>query len=181
MHARRTATCYSSICSRTRLSFSGRCTLSLAQDTLSTSETSLVPQELRIAARFPSELLMHRSTAADSPDHEELGRGQTPRWRNGQSLYCDPAKGCPRHVSGRLVPQKPYNRGMAVHVIGNPVPTPEEMAEILGLSPDRVKAIRQIMSTKVPAKKSVSAAKTTRKAAAKKASRLRTRRIAAKR
>jgi hypothetical protein len=70
---------------------------------------------------------------------------------------------------------------MAVHVIGNPVPTPEEMGEILGLSPDRVKAIRQIMSMPVRAKKSAIAAKTTRKAAAKKASPLRTRRIAAKR
>jgi hypothetical protein len=70
---------------------------------------------------------------------------------------------------------------MAVHVIGNPVPTPEEMGEILGLGPDRVKAIRRIMSTPVRAKKSTSAAKTVRKAAATKASRLLTRRIAAKR
>jgi len=70
---------------------------------------------------------------------------------------------------------------MGVHVIGNPVPTPEEMGEILGLGPDRVKTIRRIMSTPVRAKKSTSAAKTVRKAAAKKASRLLTRRIAAKR
>jgi len=70
---------------------------------------------------------------------------------------------------------------MAVHVIGNPVPTPEEMGEILGLSPDRVKAVRRIMSKPVRAHKSTSAAKTVRKPAAKKASSLRPRRIAAKR
>ena len=66
-------------------------------------------------------------------------------------------------TEGVMVPQRPYNRGMAVHVIGNPVPTPEEMGEILGLSPDRVKAIRRIMSTPVRAKKSDSA-NTVRKA-----------------
>jgi hypothetical protein len=76
--------------------------------------------------------------------------------------------------------QRPYNLGMAVHVIGNPVPTPEEMGEILGLSPDRVKAVRQIMSTPVRAKKSASA-KTERKAAVKIASPIRTRRITGKR
>lgn len=67
-----------------------------------------------------------------------------------------------------------------MHVIGNPVPTPEEMGDILGLSPDRVKAIRRIMSTPVRAKKSASA-RTVRKAAAKKASPMRTRRITGKR
>jgi hypothetical protein len=36
---------------------------------------------------------------------------------------------------------------MSAHVIGNPVPTPEEMGEILGLSSDRVAAVRRIMST----------------------------------
>ncbi len=36
---------------------------------------------------------------------------------------------------------------MSAHVIGNPVPTPEEMGEILGLSADRVQAVRRIMST----------------------------------
>jgi 3-polyprenyl-4-hydroxybenzoate decarboxylase len=36
---------------------------------------------------------------------------------------------------------------MSVHVIGNPVPTPEEMGRILGLSPKRVAAVRSIMST----------------------------------
>jgi hypothetical protein len=70
---------------------------------------------------------------------------------------------------------------MAVHVIGNLVPTPEELGEILGLSPDRVKAVRRIMSAPVQAKRSVSAAKTLRKAAVKRISRMRTRRVAAKR
>jgi hypothetical protein len=36
---------------------------------------------------------------------------------------------------------------MSTHVIGNPVPTPEEMGEILGLSSDRVAAVRRIMDT----------------------------------
>ena len=36
---------------------------------------------------------------------------------------------------------------MSVHIIGNPVPTPEEMGEILGLSSERVAAVRRIMST----------------------------------
>ena len=36
---------------------------------------------------------------------------------------------------------------MNVHVIGNPVPTPEEMGRILGLSPERVEAVRRIMNT----------------------------------
>jgi hypothetical protein len=35
---------------------------------------------------------------------------------------------------------------MSVHVIANPVPSPEEMGEILGLSSDRVAAV-QIMDT----------------------------------
>ena len=70
---------------------------------------------------------------------------------------------------------------MAVHIIGNPVPTPEEMAEILDLSPDRVTAIRRIMSTPVRAKKSAAAAKLARKGAAKKASPTRARQLAAKR
>jgi hypothetical protein len=37
-------------------------------------------------------------------------------------------------------------------VITNPVPTPEQMGEILGVSPDRVKAVRAIMSKPAPAK-----------------------------
>jgi hypothetical protein len=36
---------------------------------------------------------------------------------------------------------------MSAHIIGNPVPTPEEMGKILGLSSDRVAAVRRIMST----------------------------------
>jgi hypothetical protein len=36
---------------------------------------------------------------------------------------------------------------MSAHVIGNPVPTPEEMGEILGLNSDRVAAVRRIMDT----------------------------------
>jgi DNA-directed RNA polymerase sigma subunit (sigma70/sigma32) len=53
---------------------------------------------------------------------------------------------------------------VTVYTIRNPVPTPEEMAEILGVSPERVEAVRRIMSTPV----SRSAGKKTRKAAAKK-------------
>jgi len=45
---------------------------------------------------------------------------------------------------------------MSTHVIGNPVPTPEEMGEILGLSPKRVAALRRIMST--PAQRETSKA-----------------------
>ena len=36
---------------------------------------------------------------------------------------------------------------MSAQVIGNPVPTPEEMGQYLGLSPERVAAVRIIMST----------------------------------
>ena len=68
-----------------------------------------------------------------------------------------------------------------MHVIGNPVPTPEELGDSLGVSPDRVKAVRRIMSAPVRAPKSASFSKAVRKAAAKKASPTRTRRIAAKR
>jgi hypothetical protein len=60
-----------------------------------------------------------------------------------------------------------------VHVIGNPVPTPEELGEILGLSPDRVKAVRRIMNAPVQPKRSVSAAKMVRKAAVKRITRTR--------
>jgi hypothetical protein len=65
------------------------------------------------------------------------------------------------------------------YVITNPVPTPEEMGEILGLSPDRVKAVRAIMSKPAPAKtfgisaklfgKATKKASRVRRAAAKKA------------
>lgn len=34
---------------------------------------------------------------------------------------------------------------MSEHVIQNPVPTPEQMAEMLGVSPDRVNTLRGIM------------------------------------
>jgi hypothetical protein len=34
---------------------------------------------------------------------------------------------------------------MSAHIIGNPVPTPEEMGRILGLSSERVAAVRKIM------------------------------------
>jgi hypothetical protein len=43
---------------------------------------------------------------------------------------------------------------MSAHIIGNPVPTPEEMGKILGLSSERVAAVRRIMSS--PAKESAS-------------------------
>ena len=42
---------------------------------------------------------------------------------------------------------------MSAHVIGNPVPTPEEMGEILGLSSERVAAVRRIMSAPKQRKK----------------------------
>jgi hypothetical protein len=34
---------------------------------------------------------------------------------------------------------------MQTHIIGNPVPTPEQMGKILGVSSERVAAVRQIM------------------------------------
>jgi hypothetical protein len=40
-----------------------------------------------------------------------------------------------------------YDEYMNAHVIANPVPTPEEMGRILGLSPERVAAVRSIMNT----------------------------------
>ena len=52
------------------------------------------------------------------------------------------------------MPREIYNGGVTTYVITNPVPTPEEMGEILGLSPERVKAVRAIMSKPAPAKKS---------------------------
>jgi hypothetical protein len=54
------------------------------------------------------------------------------------------------------------------------------MAEILGMSPERVKAIRAIMDAPVRAKNSAGSSKTRGKAAAKKASRSQTRKAAAK-
>jgi hypothetical protein len=38
---------------------------------------------------------------------------------------------------------------MSAHVVRNPVPTTEETAEILGVGPERVQAIRDIMSPMV--------------------------------
>ena len=69
---------------------------------------------------------------------------------------------------------------MSAHIIANPVPTPEEMGEILGLSPDRVKAVRQIMSTPLQQNKSAARAKTLQKAPAKKSVHARPRGVAAK-
>lgn len=63
-------------------------------------------------------------------------------------------------------------------MIANPVPTAEEMGEILGLSPDRVKTIREIMAAPVHAKRSADA-KTQRKAAARDTTGGRTRRVPA--
>ncbi len=54
-----------------------------------------------------------------------------------------------------------YTGHMKAYVISNPVPTPEEMAEILGLSSDRVTAVRRIMST--PSRRKTSGAMTLRK------------------
>lgn len=47
-----------------------------------------------------------------------------------------------------------YNEPVSVHIIRNRVPTPEEMAELLGINPDRVEAIRRIMSAPVKQKSS---------------------------
>ena len=60
---------------------------------------------------------------------------------------------------------KPYNDLVSAYVITNPVPTPEEMGEILGLSPDRVKAVRAIMSNPGPAKTTGMSAKRVKKSA----------------
>jgi hypothetical protein len=73
-----------------------------------------------------------------------------------------------------LPDQRVYTRSMSAHIIGNPVPTPEEMGEILGLSSERVAAVRRIMSTtgaETGSKRSISARKTAtrkKKAAARK-------------
>jgi hypothetical protein len=39
---------------------------------------------------------------------------------------------------------------MSEHVILNPVPTPEQMADLLGISQDRVAALRRIMRSASP-------------------------------
>jgi 3-polyprenyl-4-hydroxybenzoate decarboxylase len=51
------------------------------------------------------------------------------------------------NVSQLAIRSSYYNQLMSAHVIGNPVPTPEEMGRILGLSSERVAAVRSIMST----------------------------------
>jgi hypothetical protein len=43
---------------------------------------------------------------------------------------------------------------VSAHVIANPVPTPEEMGDILGLSSDRVASVRRIMETPIRQKAS---------------------------
>lgn len=47
---------------------------------------------------------------------------------------------------------------MSAHVIANPVPSPEEMAQILGVSSERVAALRSIMGAPMSRKSSKSAA-----------------------
>jgi hypothetical protein len=69
-----------------------------------------------------------------------------------------------------------------IHVIGNPVPTPEEMGEILVLSPDRVVAVRRIMDARNDQRASTRPVVASGAAARKKSSRTRTStRAAAKR
>jgi hypothetical protein len=68
-----------------------------------------------------------------------------------------------------------YNESVSAYTITNSVPTPEEMGEMLGLSSDRVKAIRRIMSAPARPKRARSGRSIARKVAARK-----TRRVAAK-
>lgn len=63
---------------------------------------------------------------------------------------------------------------MSAHVIGNPVPTPEEMGEILGLSSERVAAVRSIMSAPSSRKSSKRARYSFKVAATRTSSRSRT-------
>ena len=74
-----------------------------------------------------------------------------------------------------------YNEAMLPHIIGNPVPTPEEMAKILGVSPDRVAAVRRIMSTPKQQKASGNSNVRVRAGARKKSSRTTASRSDAKR
>jgi hypothetical protein len=69
---------------------------------------------------------------------------------------------------------------VTAYVITNPVPTPEEMGEILGLGPDRVSAVRAIMSRPVVAKKSGASLKLFQNKRAKSSSGSRARRRAVK-
>lgn len=52
---------------------------------------------------------------------------------------------------------------MSVHVIGNSVPTPEQMGEFLGLKPERVAAVRSIMSAPERTRTSERASRVTQK------------------
>lgn len=38
---------------------------------------------------------------------------------------------------------------MRTHIIGNPVPTPEQLGKILGVSSERVAAVRQMVSLRL--------------------------------
>jgi hypothetical protein len=51
----------------------------------------------------------------------------------------------PRYQSGTI-----YWLCMSEHVILNPVPTPEQMADLLGVSHDRVEALRRVMRSASP-------------------------------
>jgi hypothetical protein len=86
--------------------------------------------------------------------------------------------GCPSIRSHR---NESYNEAMLPHIIGNPVPTPEEMAKILGVSPDRVAAVRRIMSTPKQQKASGNSNVRVRAGARKKSSRTTASRSDAKR
>ena len=50
--------------------------------------------------------------------------------------------------------KRAYTFIMSLHVIQNPVPTPEQMADILGVSRERLAAVRRIMSEPVRRKPS---------------------------
>jgi hypothetical protein len=59
-------------------------------------------------------------------------------------------------------------RDMGVHVIANPVPTPEEMGRMLGLSSERVAAVRSIMNSPSGGASSKRSSRSSRVVAAKK-------------
>jgi hypothetical protein len=65
------------------------------------------------------------------------------------------------------IPKSAYNDCMGVYVINNPVPTPEKMGKILGVSSERVEAVRRIMATPVRRKTSGRSSKTVAIAASK--------------
>jgi hypothetical protein len=66
----------------------------------------------------------------------------------------------------------PYNGSVSAYTITNPVPTPEEMGEVLGISSDRVKAVRRIMTAPAQPKRDRSGGGIARKTAAKKSRRV---------